>query len=116
MGYNNSLPIFLSNIPVFLNTPVLLCYMVVLPFSHTSSSFLTHQFFLSHTEVQRATHIALPIVGLFLAEVEFAVVGGGREGDRMGDAAGEILVVALTVHATPLGRAVTLVVTCKWGQ
>ena len=72
--------------------------------------------FLSHTEVQRATHIALPIVGLFLTAVACAVVGGGREGDRTADAAREILVVALTVHATPLGRAVTLVVTCKWGQ
>ena len=69
--------------------------------------------FLSHTEVQRATHIALPIVGLFRAEVEFAVVGGGREGDWMGYATGEILVITLTVHTTPLGRAVTLIVTCK---
>ena len=66
--------------------------------------------------MQGATHIALPIVGLFRAEVEFAVVGGGREGDWMGDATGEVLVIAVTVHTTPLGRAVTLIVTCKWGQ
>lgn len=76
----------------------------------------TERVFLYHTEAQRATHITLPIVGLFLTEVACAVVGGGREGDRTADAAGEILVVALTVHATPLGRAVTLIVTCKWGQ
>ena len=48
-GDNNSLPVFLSNTPVFLNTPVL-------PFSQTGSSLLTHQFFLFHTQLLPFSH------------------------------------------------------------
>ena len=87
-----------------LKSAALLCRLLIT----NPSPLLTHW--------SRVTHVALTVVGLLLAEVACAVVGGGWGSDRTSDATREILVVALTVHTAPVRGTVTLIVTCRGTQ